>query len=258
MSKTLALLLALALAWFLGWSLASMGMGKSASEQLAQAEHVSTLATRIEPGAEVRAEGTIVPGPKVPAPFSQKPCLIASTRVLLTSSYRDSQNRVVYDSTLVAHRRAGPPEITIDLGGTRAALPAELWVPSDYASERASKLPPRLNVTEAEIEAAKQNARGDIGNFRIAEATLQGGERVFVVAKLEDGAGPLRLAPDPVFGRVELFAGSQTELVNKLRTSGGCGRTAAWIVGAGVGPLPLAVIGLVLLLRRRREKSTHH
>lgn len=79
--------------------------------------------------------------------------------------------------------------------------------------------------------------------------------RFFVVGRLEDRDGPLRLEADRVLGRVELHPGSQQELAEALGRSGRGLRLTGWIYGAGVGPLPLAVIGLALLVRWRKRSA---
>jgi hypothetical protein len=60
-----------------------------------------------------------------------------------------------------------------------------------------------------------------------------------------------------MFTSVVLFPGTHEQFVEKLRGSGGGLKIAGWIVGLGVGPLPLVIVGLVLLSRsRKREIDT--
>jgi hypothetical protein len=255
MSKTLALLLALALVWLTAWGIAGYFMSQAGIEKLAQSEHVSTPATRLERGADVRVEGTIVEGPSVAAPYSEKPCLAALTNIFIMSHYRDSQNRDVSSSNHIATRRVGPANIEIAVGDKRIELPLERWSPRQYSSEATGELPPRLGVTPEEVASAKERARGNLGKYKVTEATIDGGTRFFVVGRLEDRDGPLRLEADRVLERIELYPGSQDELVKELFGSGSGLRVAGWILGAGVGPLPLAIIGLVLLVRWRKRSA---
>lgn len=254
MSKTLPVLCGLAGLWLTAWGIAGYKMAQAGSEKLAQAEHIRTPATTLERGADVRMEGTIVEGPSTLAPYSQRPCLAAWTRILVTSHYSDSQNKQVYESQLIATRTVGPPDIDIAVGDKRLALPLERWTPTDYTSEAVDEIPLRLGVKQEEIDSAKARARGSIGRYRIVESTIDEGTRFFVVGRIEDRDGPLRLEPDRVLGRVELYPGSQEDLVKQLGGSGSGLRIAGMILGAGVGPLPLAIIGLVLLYERLRVR----
>ena len=196
MSKTIAILLGLALVWLTAWSIAAYFTYQAGSEKLAHAEHLSTPATRLEPGAEVRVEGTLVAGPTVPAPYSEKPCLAAVTNIFVMSRYRDSQDHDVHQSNWIATRRAGPGSVQIAVGDARLELPVERWAPRELTSESLTELPDRLAVTPEELATAKANARGTVGNYRVAEAHLQGGDRVFVAGRLEAGSGSLRLEAD--------------------------------------------------------------
>lgn len=253
MSKTLAILLGLALVWLGAWTLAGYYMAEAGSEKLARSDHVSTPATRLEPGAEIRVEGTILEGPTAVAPYSEKACLAALTRIAVRSTYRDSHNKDVRNSNLIAMRRVGPANIRIDVGGERIELPLERWTPRLVSFEPLDEIPPRLGVTREEIARAEAEARGTLGRYEVSEAMLDAGARFFVVGRLEDGAGSLRLEADRVLGRIELYPGSQEELVEELRSGGAGLRVAGWILGAGVGPFPLAILGLVFLVRHLRS-----
>jgi hypothetical protein len=201
-------------------------------------------------------EGIIVQVPPMAAPFSEKQCLAAVTHISVVSRYRDSQNKEAMESSNIVTRRAGPANIEIAVGDKRIELPLELWSPKEYSYEYMGILPPHLNVTDEQIASAKERLRNDFTGFSVSEATIDGGTRVFVAGRLEDRDGTLRLEADRVLKRVELYPGSQDELVKTLRGSGGGLRIAGWILGAGVGPLPLAIIGLVLLVMRRRRSAT--
>jgi hypothetical protein len=255
MSKTKLILLILSLVWFAAWETASYFMRQGAAEQLAQADYLSTPAIRLEPGADVRVEGTIVDGPPVAAPYSQKPCLAAVTDIAAVSFYTTANNKTARDRSLVATRREGPANIEIAAGDTRIELPLERWSPKHGSVEEIDELPARLGVTPEEIARAKEPLRGQFARFSIAESTIDGGTRVFVVGRLEDRDGPPRLEADPVLGRIELYPGSRDDLVNDLRGAGGGLRIAGWILGAVVGPLPLAVLGLVSLAEWRRRSA---
>jgi hypothetical protein len=253
MSKTLAILLALALVWLTAWGIAGYFMGQAGIEKQARLDHVSTPATRLERGADVRVEGTIVEGPSTLAQYSQKPCLAAVAYIMLTSSYQDSSKRNQRAYTLIATRRVGPANIEIAVGDKRIELPLERWSPKRQSWEIIDELPPRLGVTPEEIASAKERAKGTPGRYNVDEPTIDGGTRVFVVGRLEDRDGPLRLEADRVLERIELYPGSQDQFVKEMGNGGGGLRVAGWILGTGLGPLPLAIIGLVLLVRSRKR-----
>jgi len=56
MTKTLGILLGLALVWLTAWTIAGYAMHSAGSEKLALVEHISAPATRLERGAEVRVQ----------------------------------------------------------------------------------------------------------------------------------------------------------------------------------------------------------
>ncbi len=258
MSKTLAILLSLALVWLVAWGIAGYFMRQAGIDKVAQFNHVSTPATRLERGADVRVEGTIVEGPSTVAPYSQKPCLAAVVHIAITSSYRDNHNKVdAQGYNHIATRRVGPANIEIAVGDKRIELPIELWSPKRRAFDAMDELPARLDVTPEEIASGKKSAKGTLGRYSVAESTIDGGTRVFVVGRLEDRDGPLRLEADRLLERIEIYPGSQANFVDefvKHKGSGGDGlRVAGWILGAGLGPLPLEIIGLVLLVRWRKR-----
>jgi len=254
MSKGLTIVLGLALVWLTAWEIAGYFMRAAGTEKLAQAAHASTPATRLEPGADVRVEGTIAEGPTTLAPSSQKPCLAAVTRVGVTAQYKDSQGKTQRSYELVALRRVGPANIEIAVGEKRLELPLELWFPHDVESREMAELPERFGVTPDEIASARQRLlHGPGGGFSVSEGTIDAGTQVFVVGTLEQRADVLRLAPDRVLERVLVYPGSQADYVNEVRGSGGGLRIAGWIFALGVGPLPLMIIGAVLLLRSRPQ-----
>jgi hypothetical protein len=256
MSKTLAVLLGLAFLWLTGWAIAGYYMCEIGGEDLAQSDYLGTPAASLERGAAVRVEGIIVEAPPVTAPFSEKLCLAAVTHISVYSRYRDSQNKVATESSSVATLRAGQANIEIAVGDKRIELPLERWSPKQFTYTDTATLPPRLGVTDEQIASAKERLRNDFTGFSVSESTIDAGTRVFVVGKLEDRDGPLRLEADRVLQRIELYPGSQVDTVKEMRRRGGGMRVAGWILGAGVGPLPLAVIGFILLVLRRKRSVT--
>jgi hypothetical protein len=252
-SKTLYFFLGLALVWLTAWGIAGYFMGQAGVEKLAQADYLGTPATRLEPGADVRVEGTLVEGPTVVATFGREPCLAAVTDIHVTSSYTDSQGKLQRDYEHVATLRVGPPSIEIAVGERRLQLPLERWAPPHHRSQILGELPAQVHVRPEAIARAREGLRGSGGGFSIGETTIDGGTQVFVVGELEDREGELRLDADRVLGKVILYEGSQVDYVNEMRGSGGGLRIAGWILGFGVGPLPLVIIGLVLLVRRARS-----
>lgn len=255
-SKTLVLVLVLALIWLTAWLIAGYYMREAGLEKLALSEHFSSPATLLEPGADVRVEGTIVEAPAVAAPFSEKQCLAAVTHISVYSRYYDSRNKPATESSKVATLRVGPANIEIAVGDKRIDLPLERWSPKYDTFQDMPTLPPRLGVTEEQIATAKGRLENGFTGFSVSEATIDAGTRVFIAGRLEDGDGPLRLKADRVLDRVELYPGTQTDLVEKLGGSGRGLSIAGWILSAGIGPLPLAVIGLVLLVMRRRRLAS--
>ena len=254
MSKTLIVLSALALVWLTVWSIVGYHMLDAGADE-SQADYVATPATRLERGAEVRVEGTIVEGATVSAPFSQKPCLAAVTDVGAVSFYTDSSGKSRRHSEHIVTVRTGPPHIAVAVGEAQLELPLERWSPPHDNEVDADDLPPTLDVPAEAVERANERAGAAFVRYSVAETAIIGGTRVFVVAKLEDREGPLRLDVDPVLERVVLFPGSQAEYVADLRSSRKGLRITGWIFGAGVAPLPLAVILLVLFVRRRRARQ---
>lgn len=255
MTKTVAILLGLALVWAAAWTIAGYAMHSAGSEKLAQAEHLRTPATRLERGAEVRLEGTIAEGPKTRAPYSEKECLAGYVYVAVWGSYQDAQNRTVHSSSPVAVRRVGPKTIGIMVGDSRLELPLERWAPNETTTEAVKELPSRLGISQAEVDDAMAKLRGSGGRIMVSEGILDAGTRFFVVGRLEDREGPLQLEPDPRFPNVVLFAGTREQYIEQLGSSGGGLQTAGWILGAGLGPLPLWVLGLVQWLRSRRRNA---
>jgi len=216
MSKPLAILLGLALLWLTAWAIAGYYMREAGIEKLALSDHLSTPATRLERGADVRVEGTIVEGPSVAALFSGKPCLAAVTRINVMSRYRNAQNKDATEYSHVATRRVGPTNIEIAVGDKRIELPLERWSPKQYSDKTMAELPAHLGVTAEEIASAKERLRNDFTRFSVSESTLDGGTRFFVVGRLEDRDGPLRLEADRVLERIELYPGSQDDLVTDV------------------------------------------
>lgn len=255
-SKTLYLLLGLALVWLTAWEIAGYFMGQAGVEKLAQADYLRAPAARLERGADVRVEGTIVEGPTVVATFGREPCLAAVTDIHVTSSYTDSQGKLQRDYEHVATLRVGPPSIEIAVGDRRLQLPLERWAPQHRRSQILGELPAQVYVSPEAVARAREGLRGSGGGFSVSEATIDGGTQVFVVGQLEDREGELRLDADRVLGKVVLHEGSQVDYVNEMRGSGGGLRVAGWILGLGVGPLPLVMIGLVLLVRRARSSRS--
>jgi hypothetical protein len=255
MSKTITILLGIAVLWFTAWAIAGYYMRDAGIEKVALSEHLSTPATELAPGADVRAEGTVLGETRARAPYSGEPCLAAVTHVSIGSSYTDSRGKHVSVWNHVATRRAGPPSVELAVADARVELPIELWRPKAFVEEAMDAIPPQLGVASADIAVAKQRAQGTLGRYNVSEATLSAGTRFFVAGRLEDDAGALRLAPDRLLGHVELYPGSQEEFVRELGRSGGGLQTAGWILGAGLGPLPLLIIGVVVLVRRSKPAA---
>jgi hypothetical protein len=255
MSKTLYIVLGFALVWLAAWVIAGYFMREAGLEKLALSEHLSSPAMLLEPGADVRVEGTIVDAPAAAAAFSGERCLAAVTYISAFKDYRDSRNKPATESSHVATLRVGPENIEIAVGDKRIRLPLERWAPKYDAPQYMPTLPPHLGVTEEQIAIAKGRLQHGFSGFSVSEGTIDAGTHVFVAGRLENGDGPLRLGADRVLDRIELYQGTQEDFVEELSGSGGGLSIAGWILGAGLGPLPLAVIGLVLLVMRRRRSA---
>ena len=249
------MLFGLALVWLTAWGIAGYYMRLAGIEKLAKSDYLSTPATHLERGADVRVEGTIVEGASVIAPFSEKPCLAAVTYISAVSRYRNAQNKEATESSIVATRRVGSPNIEITVGDKRIELPLERWNPREYSYEYMRTLPPRLDVTEDQINIAKERLQNDFTGFSVSESMIVAGTHVFVAGRLEDRDGNLRLEADRMLERIELYHGTQDDLVKETRGSGSGLQIAGWILGAGLGPLPIVVIGLVLLIMRRKRSA---
>jgi hypothetical protein len=254
MSRTVAIFLALALVWLTAWEIAGYYMRQAGTEKLLLSKHVSAPATGLERGADFRGEGIIVDGPLTVAPHSQQPCLAALTNIFVMSHYLNSQEHEELQLNHIATRRVGSASIVIAVGNQRVELPLEQWSPQTDTSEDMANLPPRLGVTSEEIARGRASARGTLGNYRVTEATLLGGTHFFVVGHIEDRDGPLRITADRMLKRVELFQGSQDQLVNTLRGSGNGLRIAGWIFSVGLGPLPLSILGMILWMQHKRSR----
>jgi hypothetical protein len=255
MSKTVYIVVGIALVWLAAWAIAGYYMREAGLEKLAASEYLSSPATLLEPGADVRAEGTIAEAPAAAAPFSGERCLAAVTYISAFKDYRDMRNKPATESSHVATLRVGPANMEITVGDKLIQLPLERWSPKYGPPEQMPTLPPHLGVTEEQIAIAKGRLQHGFTGFSVSEATIDAGTRVFVAGRLENGDGPLRLGADRVLDRIELYPGTQEDLVKEMRGGGGGLSIAGWILGAGLGPLPLAVIGLVLLVTRRKRSD---
>ena len=254
MSRTISILLGLALVWLTAWSLAAYFTYASGSESLRTAAQLSTPSTVLEQGADVRIEGTLVAAPTVKATYSERHCLAAHTTIIALSRYQDSQDNWWTDSAVIKELRVGPGNIVIAADDRRIELPLDRWAARDRTSEAMQELPARLGVTAGEVAAAKARLRGSFTGFSVSEGAIDGGTHVFVVGKLEDRDGSLLLAPDRLLGHVDLFLGTQADYVKEMERKGSSARTVAWVF-APIGPLPLAVLGLVLLVRSRKRRA---
>ena len=259
MTKTLRLLLALACVWLCLWFFVGFYVFRRLGlEDLRSSEWVAAPSEALADGADLRVLGTIGEGPTSVAPLVGAPCLAAKAEVSYVARYRDIHDNDLRDAAVVATRVVGPRTIPILVDGERLELPLESWTPEFRAEgERFSvdeALPPSLEVTPEDIDAARAKVNSSLYSawIEVSQATLRSGERLLVVGRLGGEAGALRLGADPVLGRVILFAGTQDELSRELRGSGRGLVLAGWIVGAGVAPLPLAILSMVLLVRRRR------
>lgn len=255
MSTGARVFLVIALVWLGLWSMGSVLFFRGSASQAVEAEHVARPLTDLS-GPEVRVEGVVEPGADVIAPLSGEPCLAAIVNVVYVTRYEDSQDRTQRDGRHVATKRVGPGELGVRVGDEVLAVPLDRWQSSrsrwPTSSEYLQEVPDRLGVTEDEVERARAGARGTFEHFSVDETRFVAGTRVFVVGSLEPTEGWLRLEDDPVLGRVELYAGTQDELVQDLLGSSRGLRIAGWIFAALAG-LPL--LGLVIHQLRARAKA---
>ncbi len=253
MSKGLRIFLVIAILWLALWTMGGVLFLRASSTHALEAEHVAQPLTTLSRGQALRIEGAVEPSAGVDAPLSGTRCVAAILRIHRVSHYRDSQDKTQRDARLVSARRWGPSRIGIRTGDGRVELPLEAWTPSGSpsASETMNELPERFLVGEREVEAARSAARGTFAHYAVDEVRLAADDPVFVVARVKDAEGELELEPDPVLGRIEVFRGSQAELVADLRGSSAGLRIAGWIffVLAG-GPL---VVFFALFFRARKK-----
>lgn len=246
----------LATLWMIAWAIAGYFMAQAGGDRIAQSEYVARPATDLARGADVRVEGVLVDGPTQSSPIAHTPCLAAVADIDLVTSYSDAQGKtqLLYDRLVT--RRVGPTDLEIAIGDRRLELPLERWTPAHDSTTGVDRLPPDLGISDDEIARARAKVRHGYsderaGGFALSETTIAGGIAVFVAGTIEDRDGPLRLAPDRVLGKVVLHPGTQADYAARLRGSGGGLRIAAAILALGVGPLPLAILGLVAWRRRR-------
>lgn len=251
MTKTMRILLGLALVWLTAWSIAACACYRSGRETLAKAEQLRTPTTKLEPGGDVRVEGTLRSAPIVKAPFSQRPCLAAHTVITAWSRYRDAQDHDRTDAVTIEELRAGPASLEIAAADERLLLPLELWTSHDRASESVEALPDRLGVGEDERKTAIAKLRGSFGGYTVSEQTLEGGDHVFLVARL--GSDGIHVEADRLLDRVELYLGTQEQYVAETVRSGNTSIMLAYIFGP-IGLPPIAILGVVLLRRRKASR----
>jgi hypothetical protein len=257
-SRTFWLLLGLSSLWLVAWVLAGYAMHSAGSGLIGDASRIEASRSVLEPGGLVREEAIVADGPTVVSPYGERPCLAAATYVSLVGRANGAHDREKRTTALVERRTTGPAELGMLVGQRRLALPIERWTPKVTDSPDMLELPARIAVSPNAIANARKSLEGRLYGYSIGEATLDAGARVFVVGRLEPRTGPLVLDADPDLGRVEVFPGTRDEYLADLRDDGAGLRLSGWVFGAGIGPLPVWIAGLVRLARRRRAGQQAH
>jgi hypothetical protein len=253
MSKGARIFLLVAVVWLGLWGMGSALFFQGSRSQSAQAAQWALPATGLVRGADVRFEGLVDGRSLVTAPLAQRPCAAALTHVYYGTWYYDGQGKRQQSALRLATRRS-PEAVGLLVGAERVELPLELWRPPPSKSadthEGFAELPARLAVPAADVATARASARGTFTQFSVDEWRLTSGQRVFVVAHLEERDGRLRLSPHRGLGRVDLFRGSQADGVRDLQSGSSGLRIAGWIFVA-LAVLPLLGFAVVQLRRRR-------
>jgi hypothetical protein len=244
--------------WLIAFSAASVATYREAKSSEAELAVLGAPVTKLEAGTTVRVEGRVAPGPKALSPYRQTECVAAHTEVFcVTEGENEDGTYYTYESVWIG--RSGASAIGIEVDGVTAELPLSLWTPSKYGpkAERSSvdKKPAHVDMPAETVDRARQEAGKYFDSFALSETLLTAGATVFVVGRLEaaDAAiGSLRFSPDPGLERIEVYPGTQQQLVAHIHGDASSYRTMTWVF-AGVASIPVWIIGLIALLRRRRK-----
>lgn len=254
MSRGARIFLVISLVWGGLWIMGGMMFLRSGATLGKESAYLSLPPTGLTAGEAVRIEGTIAEGETVTAPFTRAPCVAALLTVVYVTHYTDVHDKPQSDSRGVASRRIGAKTIGIVTSAGRVEMPFVDFRPGNrWKSEwkALQTLPPELGITPQEIEAARSGgARGSFAHYSVTESTIVAGTKVFVAGKLASRDGALVLEPDPELKRIEVYAGTQAELVASMTSSGSGLRTAGFIF-FGIAALPLLGL-LISQLRSRR------
>ncbi|MBX3191959.1 MAG: hypothetical protein KF819_33520 [Labilithrix sp.] len=260
MKKSGRALLVIALVWLVLFEGGAYAFFRLAGASSVEADHVSKPLTGLDRGSAVRLEATVAAGKDVLAPLSQAPCVAALTEVYAVGYEREKEDEVRRIAVLAARIRAGPPHIGIAIGDARVEIPLALWDPSATAASRVdgsmNELPARLEITDAELREARAKVGPRYDHLEVREWTLLAGTPLFVVGRLEDHDGALRLAPDPALGKLVMHPGTQREYIDKLKTMSIAFRIAggAFVV-TGCVPLVILAISRARAINRRRGRA---
>lgn len=249
----------IAAVWLIAWSLAARGFWTASETQNTEAARLALPPTELAPGAEVRVQARVAAGPKVQGPLSQKEGVAALFGVSYVTTYLDSQNKTAWDATMVTSRTIGPASLWLEAAdGKRFSLPMDHFSPDGRTWPETSRdvttLPPELHVSAEDVQQARSRARGQFHHYHLYEWLAQEGMSLFVVGRLESGTGDLRLVDDPVLKRIELFPGTQAELVEKRRGSASGLGVAGYIVQV-LGFLPALLFGILFLRAKLAKKG---
>jgi hypothetical protein len=263
-STTLRFLLGLAVLWGIGWGIASYFVLVTARSVDAELEAVLAMPSGVLPGEDSRIRATIAPGPTGPARYSGKTSLVSFSRLSVTGSYEDSGGRTQHTSMTAAERRSGPSTLGLETERGRVEIDVAWWSPTmdPEVQQVVSAPPPSLGITDREVAAAREKLlaapeRVTYHGLRVEEWTLAADGPAFVVGRVEEHAGQLRILPSAALGKV-IFAPETEEAFVEDRRWDAKGLRIMAFVFLGLSIVPLAIVLLVVARRRSRPMRPAH
>jgi hypothetical protein len=237
------------LLWLLGWGIPIVGVLFGSQAQQAEAAYLSRpLTTALTPGAEARLEGRIAPGAAVKSPYSGEEGAAVMTNVWYVTSYDDIHGKVQFVYHDLALTRVGPDPLTIVVGeDTAVRIPLSRWTAGYQASRGTSsqhtELPAGITVDPEAHKKTIADAQHSFHAYEVRESVLASDALLFVAGQLESGTSEFILDVDPVTKRVEIYQGTQAELVAMLEGN----QTGLWIMSVvflvvAVSPILILVV----------------
>ncbi|MFT5681625.1 MAG: hypothetical protein ACI8RZ_002531 [Myxococcota bacterium] len=237
----------IAILWFLIWGASFVGFQFGSRAKKAEVEYFAQPLTGLEPGGTLRVEGRLAPAPEVVSPYSGAIGAAVYVDYSLAYSATDSQGNSYYN-----HYNLGPlvlaeESVRIAVGRDTIVLPRDRWTPHETSwhavSSTTQEAPEALQASPEQLAEAEETLSGTLWGYQVQETVLALEAEVFIIGRLEAAApsGDLRIAADPELGRVEVYPGTQADLVAFL---GSESRGLFWASFAFLG---LALIAIPLL-----------